>query len=184
MSRGYGGCRARTPRRRSSSRLGAARTLAGASAAAAPRALEHKLGGREQLARNTLLHSRWGLLGPRIEPVSPALAGGRLGGLDGRQGIAQAGLFRGRPEPDASERGGVQAAASRWSSLGASVIASALEDRWPPLYPCPSVRPHTQALPTPCPAHGELAGWAPDSFSRLWFLCVLLRDWGPGGGGI
>uniref|UniRef100_A0A452FCB4 BCR activator of RhoGEF and GTPase n=1 Tax=Capra hircus TaxID=9925 RepID=A0A452FCB4_CAPHI len=100
--------------------------------------------------------------------------------LDEQRGVAQTGLFRGRPEPDASEHGGVQAAAWCWSSLGALVIASALEDGWPPLHPPPhsllhlppaSVSvPHTQALPTPCPARGELASWVPDSFSRLWFL--------------
>lgn len=100
--------------------------------------------------------------------------------LDIRRGVAQTGLFRGRPELDASEHGGVQAAAWRWSSLGALVIAYVLEDGWPPLYPPPhsllhlppspvSV-PHTQALPTPCLARGELAGWVPDSFSRIWFL--------------
>lgn len=153
------------------------------------RALEHKLSSREQLAWNTFLRSKWSLLGPGIKPVSPSLAGGfftlELWGrlprsvLDGHRGVAQTGLFCGHPEPDTSECGSVQAPAWRWSPFGASVVASALEDDWPPLSPAPRSLLHLPwpqrlsrhpALPTLHPAHGELAGWAPDACSRLWFL--------------
>ena len=174
------------------SRLGAARTLGvGSSVVVGPprRALEHKLSGCEELAWNTFLHSKWSLLGPGIKPVSHSPAGGffapELRGrpprsvLDGHRGVAQTGLFCGHPEPDASERGSVQAPAWCWSLSGASVVASVLGDGWPPLSPAPRSLLHLPrpqrlsrhpALPTPRPAHSELAGWAPDACSRLCFL--------------
>lgn len=122
--------------------------------------------------------------------------------LDIRRGVAQTGLFRGRPELDASEHGGVQAAAWRWSSLGALVIAYVLEDGWPPLYPPPLIPSCTCPLPQrPCPTPRlcphlaqPVVSWqagCPIPFLEfgssnlgLDVICVLLQDWGPGGGGV
>lgn len=174
----------------------------GASAVVAPPALEHTLRSCEQLTWNTFLHSKWGLLGPGIEPMSPALAGGRLGlSLMNGGALPRRGCSVGVPSrtplstvvfrqlPGAGHHSGP------WSSPPRSRTAGLLCTH-PPIPSCTCPLPQC-LCPTPrlCPHLAQpVVSWQAgcpipfldfgSSSLGLDVICVLLQDWGPGGGGV